>query len=296
MKKMAFLTGGTGFVGTYLHQYLQRNYDVIAVGCNTNVRIKKQLKQVIATAKPDVVVHLAAISSIPESFNDPYGTYNVNFIGTLNLLTALNEEQFKGRMLYISSSHVYGLVTDKKLPASEEMELKPRSPYAVSKVAAEALCYQWSQTVGFDIVIARPFSHIGPGQSERFVVSDFAKQITEIKSGMRKPVLYVGDIDVTRDFTDVRDVVRAYQQLLENGKNGEVYNVCSGNEYSIRGLLQQMIETAGVDARIEQEKERLRPSEQRRVFGSYEKLYNETGWKPEIPIERTLEDILEYWR
>jgi GDP-4-dehydro-6-deoxy-D-mannose reductase len=128
------------------------------------------------------------------------------------------------------------------------------------------------------------------------VISDFAKQISEIKIGKREPVLMVGDIDVTRDFTDVRDMVRAYRMLLNDGKNGEIYNVCSRKEFSIRGLLSQMLDIAGVDARIEQEKERLRPSEQRRVFGSYEKLHNETGWRPNIPIEQTLADILEYWR
>lgn len=285
------VTGATGFVGRYV---------ISAMPCvpleGVDLRNLAQLRQVVAGIRPDAVVHLAAQSFIPESFNNPRETFEINFLGTLNLLTALKEAGFTGRLLFIGSGDVYGLVPPERLPISENYPLRPRNPYAVSKVAAEALCYQWSQADGFDIVMARPFSHIGPGQSERFVVSDFAKQITEIKSGRREPVLYVGDIDVTRDFTDVRDVVRAYQRLLKDGKNGEIYNVCSGRESSIRGLLNQMLDIAGVDARIEQEKERLRPSEQRRVFGSYEKLHNETGWIPEIPIEQTVGDILEYWR
>lgn len=295
MKKRALLIGGTGFVGLYLQRYLQNDYNVIAVGRNIDVRIKEQLQQLIATAKPDVVVHLAAISSIPESFNDPYGTYNVNFIGTLNLLTVLHENQFKGRMLFIGSSQVYGWVADQKLPVPEEMELKPRNPYAVSKVAAEALCYQWSQSADFDVIMARPFNHIGPGQSERFVVSDFARQIVKIKHGLEIPNLRVGDIDVLRDFTDVRDVIRAYSLLLERGRNGEAYNVCSEREVSIRFLLSRLLEHAGVTATIELDQSRMRSSEQRRIYGCYKKLKGDTGWEPQISIEKTLEDILIYW-
>lgn len=296
MKKRALLIGGTGFVGPYLQQHLQNDYDVVAVGRNIDVRIKEQLRQLIATTMPDVVIHLAGQSFVPESFKNPRETFDINFIGTFNLLSALKYAGFPGRFLFIGSGDVYGLVPPDLLPLLENYPLRPRNPYAVSKVAAEALCYQWSQTEGFDIVMARPFSHIGPGQSDRFVISDFARQIIEIKLRRREPVLRVGDIDVTRDFTDVRDVVRAYQLLLENGKNGEVYNVCSGNEYSIRALLQQMMEIAGVDAKLEQDNERLRPSEQRRLCGSFDKLQKKTGWQPKLAIERTLQDILNYWK
>jgi GDP-4-dehydro-6-deoxy-D-mannose reductase len=162
-------------------------------------------------------------------------------------------------------------------------------------VAAEALCYQWSQLEKFALVMTRSFNHIGPGQSERFVVSDFAKQVIEIKQGRRKPILNVGDIDVTRDFTDVRDAASAYALLLERGGNGETYNVCSGVERSIRSILVRLLELANVDARIEQDATRLRIGEQRRFRGSYEKLHRDTGWVPAITIDHSLLDILQNW-
>ncbi|HLO14595.1 MAG TPA: GDP-mannose 4,6-dehydratase, partial [Anaerolineales bacterium] len=254
------------------------------------------LSREFAGKKYDFVVHLAAQSSVPESFKYPRDTFEINFMGTLNVLTALQGTGFKGRMLYIGSGDVYGLLAEHELPVSEERPVKPNNPYSVSKVAAEALCYQWSQTGEYEIIMARPFNHIGPGQSERFVLPDFAKQIIEISVRRRDPVLSVGDIDVTRDFTDVRDIVRAYRLLMERGANGEVYNVCSGREYSIRSLLLKMMDIASVGAEILQDPKRLRPSEQRRIFGSFNKLRRDTGWQPEIPIEKTLIDILDDWR
>lgn len=289
------LTGSSGFVGRYMSEEMPC-IPLNDAGRHVDLRDSHQLDDVVFRLKPDAVIHLATQSFVPESFKNPRETFDINFIGTFNLLSALKATGFSGRLLFVGSGDIYGLVPPEQLPISEAFPLKPRNPYAVSKVAAEALCFQWSQTEGFDIVMVRPFSHIGPGQSERFVLSDFAMQIAEIKHGRRKPVLRVGDIDVTRDFTDVRDVVRAYQLLLQRGKSGEIYNVCSGREFTVRGLLNDMLEIAGVKASIEQENERFRPSEQRRVFGSFKKLYDETGWSPEIPIEQTLGDILEYWR
>ncbi len=291
------LIGGTGFVGGHLQRHLCDNKYAVGVhGDSVDVRNPGEMQRLIFRERPDAVVHLAAISSVPESFKNPHQTFEINFTGTLNVLMALRSSGFRGRMLYIGSGDVYGLLADEDLPVTEERRLKPKNPYAVSKVAAEALCYQWSQTADFQIVMARPFNHIGPGQSERFALSDFAKQIVEIKIGRHNSTLRVGDIDVTRDFTDVRDVVKAYGLLLERGKNGEVYNVCSGKERSVRSLLSRLIDIAGVDARIEQDRNRLRPSEQRRVFGSFEKLRRDTGWLPDIPIEQTLHDILDDWR
>lgn len=292
-----YLVGGTGFVGSHLHRHLHNQGHSVSVhDPSSDIRNAEEITQVISRSKPDALVHLAAISSVPESFKHQYETFEINFMGTLNVLMALLSSNFKGRMLYIGSGDVYGLLRDDELPVTEERLLKPKNPYAVSKVAAEALCYQWSQTSDFQIIMARPFNHVGPGQSERFALSNFARQIVEIQLGKQNPELRVGDIDVTRDFTDVRDVVKAYGLLLENGKNGEAYNVCSGKERSVRSLLLQLMKIAGVDARIEQDKERLRPSEQRRVFGSFEKLRKDTGWQLTIPIEQTLKDILDDWR
>ena len=287
--------GGTGFVGSYINAALGSKYDVYLAGHEVDVRNAECVRELVALHMPDEVMHLAAISSVGESFQDPGETYQVNFLGTLNLLSALKDGGFRGRMLYVGSSDTYGLVDPASLPVVEGFPLKPRNPYAVSKVAAEALCYQWSQTEPFEVVMVRPFNHIGPGQSERFVISDFARQVVEIKGGLRPSLIRVGDIDVTRDFTDVRDVVRAYALLLERGGNGEVYNVCSGQERSVLSVLELLLRLAGVEAEIVQDAERLRKSEQRRVFGSFAKLHEATGWQPEIPFEQSLKDILTDW-
>ncbi|HEX9021652.1 MAG TPA: GDP-mannose 4,6-dehydratase [Nitrospirota bacterium] len=293
----ALLIGGTGFVGGHLQRHLLgAGLEVGVHGDSVDVRNAGEMQRLISAERPDAVIHLAAVSSVPESLKNPRETYEINFFGTLNVLLALKASNFRGRLLYIGSGDVYGLLGDRDLPVTEDRPLKPKNPYAVSKVAAEALCYQWSHSAEFQIIMARPFNHIGPGQSERFALSDFARQIVEIKLGRRPAVLRVGDIDVTRDFTDVRDVVRAYGLLLEKGKNGEAYNVCSGREQSIRSLLLRLMSIAGIDAEIEQDRDRFRPSEQRRVFGSFEKLGRDTGWMPAIPLEQTLRDILDDWR
>lgn len=298
MKKL-MVTGATGFVGGFIQQALaseDNTFDFALVPPQAiDLRDSAGLTRICAETHPDFVIHLAAQSFVPESFRNPRETYEVNFFGTLNLLQALKQSGFRGRLLYVGSGDMYGLVAPASLPVTEAFPLLPRNPYAVSKVAAEALCYQWSQTEGMEISMARPFNHIGPGQSERFVVSDFARQVAEIKLGRRLPEISVGDVDVTRDFTDVRDVVRAYLMLLEKGENGEAYNVSSGREQSVCGILDTLIAMAGVNARISQDPARLRPAEQRRVYGAYDKLRGATGWRPEITLEQSLAENLTYW-
>ena len=253
------------------------------------------LSKSLAKIQADAVVHLAAQTFVPDSFADPHATFAVNVTGTLNLLTALAACGFSGRLLYVSSAEVYGLVPPDKLPVRETQALQPRNPYAASKVAAEALVFQHSQTSTFETVIARPFNQLGSGQRDSFAISNFAKQVMQIKRGQRPPKLEVGDIDVTRDFTDIRDTVRAYLLLLEHGLNGEVYNVCSGEERTLRSMLEHMVEASGVEAEIVQDPGRLRPSEQRRVAGSYDKLHAACNWQPEISIDQTIADILTDW-
>jgi GDP-4-dehydro-6-deoxy-D-mannose reductase len=294
MRKKALLIGGTGFVGTHLQQYLQASYEVYAYGRNVDIRNATTLNELLKNTQPDVVVNLAAITTLSESFENPEETYEISFMGTLNLLKALKNTGFKGVFLFVSSSEVYGYLSANELPVDETRLLKPNSPYAVGKISAEALCYYWSHTSDFKVVIARPFNHFGPKQSQRFAVSKFAKQIIEIKQN-KKSVLKVGDIDTTRDFTDVRDIVRAYGILLEQGHNGEIYNVCSGKETSIRLLLNTLLEEAKINITIKQEKKLLRTVGQKRVCGSYAKLFRDTGWKPQIPLKKTLWDILDYW-
>ena len=298
MKKL-LVTGLSGFVGQTISQVLgKRSHPGLVLAspeCEFDVTDAKEVLGVIERSKPDYVIHLAAQSFVPESFSNPKTTYDVNFFGTFRLLEALKSANFPGRLLFIGSAQVYGLVDASDMPIKETYPLKPRNPYAVSKLAGEALCYQWSQTEKIDIVMARPFNHIGPGQSERFVVSDFAKQIAEIKLGKKEPVIRVGDIEVTRDFADVRDVVNAYFLLLEHGINGEVYNVCSGVEYNIREVLDQLQHIGGVRLQVNHEGNRSRPSEQRRFVGDFSKLNRCTGWKPEIPFDKSLTDVLNYW-
>jgi len=285
------LTGANGFVGHYVQAVLP----CVPLPDGLDLRDRAALTAAVAAIRPDAVLHLAAQSFVPASFENPNETFEINFTGTLNLLEALQAAEFRGRLLFVGSGDTYGQVAEDALPVREDHPLRPRNPYAVSKVAAEALCYQWSQTSGFEIVMVRPFNHIGPGQSPRFAIADFARQVAEIRLGRRAPVLQVGDIDVTRDFTDVRDVVRAYGLLLEQGRNGEVYNVCSGREYRIRDLLQRLIALAGVEAAIEQDPARLRRAEQRRMVASFAALHRDTGWRPAIPVEDSLQDLLNDW-
>jgi GDP-4-dehydro-6-deoxy-D-mannose reductase len=241
---------------------------------------------------PEAVLHLAAQSSVASSFDDPIATISVNFLGTLNLLQALSATGFQGVFVYVGSADVYGITAVADLPTRETQPLRPRNPYAVSKVAAEALCYQWSQTHNFRVVLVRPFNLIGPWQDRRFAISDFAHQIVEIRQGRRLPHLVTGDLDVTRDFTDVRDAVRAYRMLLDRGQNGDIYNLCSGQERSLRSIIEALLQIAGVDADIQTDTTRLRPAEQRRVVGDPGKIQTQLGWSPEILFTTTLGDIL----
>jgi GDP-4-dehydro-6-deoxy-D-mannose reductase len=289
------LTGADGFVGGFVQRCTACVPLCDAAG-QVDLRDADRVCRAIADIKPDRVIHLAAQSFVPASFDAPRETYGSNFLGTFNLLAALKQAGFTGRVLFVGSGDAYGRVAEERLPIIEDQPLLPRSPYAVSKVAAEALCYQWSQTEAFEVVMTRSFNHIGPGQSERFAISNFAKQIIEIQAARREAVLSVGDIDVSRDFTDVRDVARAYTLLLEHGRNGEVYNVCSGVERSVRSLLVRLLELAHLEARIEQDPARLRKAEQQRVYGSYQKLRADTGWEPQNSIDQSLTDILQTWK
>lgn len=294
MKKL-LLIGGTGFVGSHLSKACAEEYLIESTGREVDVRDPVQLKAVIQRVKPDNVVSLAAITTLRESFEDQRSTYDTNFTGTLNLLMALKDSNFSGQLLFVSSSEVYGLLNVGDLPVSEALLPKPLSPYAVAKMASEALCYQWSRYERFKIVIARPFNHIGPGQSERFAIADFARQIAKIKLGLEPPVITVGDIDTTRDFTDVRDIADAYHKLLDAGANGEIYNVCSGSERSIRFLIERMCQLAGCDVEIRRDAARFRLSDQRRVCGGNLKLIEATGWSCTFMLDQTLSDIIEYW-
>lgn len=249
----------------------------------------------LAEECPDAVIHLAGQTFVPEAFRDPARTLQVNLMGTLNLLQALKRRGFSGTFLYVSSGDVYGQVAEADLPVVETLAPHPRNPYAVSKVSAELLCQQWSYTEPWRIIVVRPFNHIGAGQGESFVISSVARQLARIRLGLQAPRLEVGDIDVTRDFLDVQDVIEAYLLLLQRGRNGEIYNVCSGQERRVRDLIAEMARLAGVEVELVQDPARLRRAEQRRVVGSSDKLQKETGWTPGVNITETLRRVLSDW-
>ena len=289
------LIGGTGFAGCHMQELLDSEYKVMTAGSSTDIRDFEKVMTLIRECRPDYVVNLASITTVKESFANPFDTYDIGVYGTLNLLISLKQIEFKGRMLNISSSEVYGHPDKEQLPITEDLRAKPLSPYAVNKISTEALCYQWSQSESFEIVTARPFTHIGPGQSERFSISNFAKQIAEIMIGKRESVIYVGNINTTRDFTDVRDVVCAYRLLLLKGKNGSIYNICSGKEISISYLLNKLIQLSNMNINIETDKSLFREKDQQFMLGSHNKINTETNWTPSIDLDVTLNDTLRYW-
>ncbi len=289
------VTGQAGFVGRHALAKWPQACGLANANGALDILDKAALLQHFLEHLPTDVLHLAALSFVPGSFKAPEKTFEVNFLGTLRLLEALAESGFKGRFLFVSSGDAYGVAPIESMPIHESLNLRPRNPYAVSKVAAEALCYQWSQTGPFEVVIARPFNHIGAGQAPTFAISDFARQIAEISAGLRPPVLEAGNIDVTRDFTDVKDVLAAYELLLSRGLNGEIYNVCSGIERSVRSLVERLLEIAGVEAVIQKNPNRFRPSDQPRVCGDNGKLFRDTGWNTKVAMDDTLLNLYRYW-
>jgi GDP-4-dehydro-6-deoxy-D-mannose reductase len=297
--KKLLATGHRGFVGTAFREFLECHGDGSAVWCpltrESDLLDPAQMRAMIDEHQPDWVVHLAAQSHVPQSWSDPAGTLQVNVCGTANLLKALSDAGFRGRLLYVSSADVYGSVHQAQLPVTEAAPLAPRSPYASSKVAAEALCRQWAATRALDVVIARPFNHTGPGQRLDFALPGFAREIAAIKLGRKEPQVLAGDLDVTRDFLDVRDVVAAYLALLARGRSDHTYNVCSGSEVHLGDALQRLAGLAGVQAGIAIDRARFRPSEQRRMCGSHAKITADTGWVPRIPLDETLQQLLDHW-
>jgi len=294
--KRVLLTGASGFVGRHV---LASGLDGAFAGAEfialpaVDVRDSEALQRELRGVGPDYVIHLAAQSFVPRSFEDPAETLAINVLGTLNLLQALDSDGFSGRFLYVSSGDVYGTVSESRLPVDEDLPPAPRNPYAVSKVAAEQLCLQWHRSNRLDVVIARPFNHVGPGQGRSFVVPALAAQVVAVASGRQASTISAGDIDVTRDFTDVRDVVSAYANLLVSGNAGKIYAVGSGIERSVRDILHRLLELAGAEADVSQDPAKFRPAEQRRMVADSSLIRQETGWTPRIPWDQTLMDILE---
>jgi GDP-4-dehydro-6-deoxy-D-mannose reductase len=250
----------------------------------------------LEAVRPDRIVHLAAQSSVQQSWVDPAGTLRVNVHGLLHLLEALRRAKRAPRVLVVGSADEYGAAPRERQPVGEDAPLLPGSPYAVSKVAQGFLALQYALAHGMPIVRTRTFPHTGPGRGELFAEASFARQIAEIESGLRPPRLEVGNLDVVRDFCDVRDVVRAYWLLIEKGEPGAVYNVCSGRGVSIREVLERLLALSDARADVQTDPARLRPSDIPVLVGSNERLRAATAWQPTFSLEQTLRDLLDDWR
>lgn len=310
----ALITGITGFVGSHLAEFLlgekievhgvarwRSKMDNIKHISNdihlmeADMRDAHSLGDVVNKVKPDYVFHLASQSFVPMSWRAPADTMETNAIGTIHLFEAIRQSGIEPRILVAGSSEEYGMICPGELPIKETNPLRPLSTYGVSKVAQDKLAYQYHKSYGLKIVITRAFNHTGPRRGEVFVTSSFAKQIAEIEKGS-EPIIYVGNLNAQRDFLDVRDVVRAYWLALQKCAFGEVYNICSGKARTIQEVLEMLLSMTDKRIEVRQDPSRMRPSDVELLLGDCSKFKKITGWKATIPFEKTLKDLLDYWR
>ncbi len=310
------ITGVTGFVGSHLAEYsLEQGHEVagtfrwrsrdenldIVKGrvalFDADLRDQVGVRKVITEFQPERIFHLAALSYVPASWSSRAETMTSNFLSQVNLFEVVREAGLtECRIQIAGSSEEYGLVHPDETPIKETNPLRPLSPYAVSKVAQDMMGYQYHQSFGMFIVRTRAFNHTGPRRGFVFAESSFAKQIAEIEKGNKEPVILVGNLDAYRDYTDVRDIVHAYDVGLEKCEPGEVYNICSGNAWRIGDMLDTLRDYSTVKVEVRQDPERMRPSDVPRLEGDATKFRKATGWEPHIPFEKTLKDLLDYWR
>lgn len=316
VEKTALITGFDGFVGPYLAECIQAGNVNVAGTVYAGLEIQphhvsamsdsvkvhsldltdpESVNRLVNEVRPDQVYHLAGISHVPTSWKNPALTWNTNVMGSLYLFDALRKMEKEVSILTVTSAEVYGVVPEEDLPVTEEAPLKPVNPYAASKAALDVMSRQWSRVEGMRVITVRPFSHTGPGQSPDFVCPGFAKQMAEACLEKREPVLSVGDLTALRDFTDVRDVVRGYRLLMEKGENGQAYNICSGQSRKISDILEILLSFCDKEIRVESDPEKLRPVTIPETRGSSEKITSATGWEPEIPFNKTLQDIYDHW-
>ena len=291
----ALVTGAHGFVGPYLTAHLESMGDeVVGVDQDMDIANAELVRARLADEMPDVVYHLAAASHVGDSWDAPLDVLRINTEGTLNVLLAAHEAGAE-RVVIIGSAEQYGTVPQERMPITEDTPLQPVSPYGASKAAAEMLGSYMVRGRDFPVVLVRAFNHLGPGQSDRLVASALARQVAENeRSGAEE--IHAGDLSPKRDFTDVRDVVRAYRLLAERGVPGEAYNVCSGRAVAIRDMAETLISLSGKPMRVVLDPERLRPVDVPVLLGSNAKLTRDTGWTPDVPLEQTLADVLDWWR
>jgi len=290
------VTGSRGFVGSWLVRHFDESgYAVTGLDEHVDVTDAAALREAVVGVAPDCIVHLAALSSVGSSWGDSSRTYEVNTVGSANLLDAAAACASPPRVLLVSSSEVYGWAGRDALPAREELPVRPLSPYAASKAAAEIVALQMFRGRKLEVIVARPFNHTGPGQTANFVVPALAQQVAAAAASAA-PSIRTGNLDVNRDISDVRDVVVAYRLLLEKGRPGQVYNVCSGRAVSIRSVAERLVELSGLDIPIRVDPDRVRPVDVPDLWGDPGRLESECGWEPAYSLDRTLRDVLDYWK
>jgi GDP-4-dehydro-6-deoxy-D-mannose reductase len=311
------ITGITGFAGSHLAEYILAEHPGARVHGIVRWRSRMDniahlagrielheadlkdmvsLKKALQASRPDKVFHLAAQSFVPTSWRLPAETFQINSVGQINLFEALLDLKLDPRVQIAGSSEEYGMVYADEVPMKETNPLRPLSPYAVSKVAQDLLGYQYFKSYGLRAIRTRGFNHTGPRRGDVFVTSNFAKQMAQIEKGLREPVIHVGNLDAKRDFTDVRDMVKAYWLATEKGEDGDVYNVGTGGTISMHELLDMLLGLTKVKVRVQVDPDRLRPSDVQILQADPAKFCQRTGWAPVIPFEKTLRDLLDYWR
>jgi GDP-4-dehydro-6-deoxy-D-mannose reductase len=311
MKKV-LITGATGFVGNHLIASLlsQNAFEIIGTYRSDSGQMsegvtfekidllnQEAVDSLIEKHKPEIVYHLAGLASAAESFKNPANYITNNIIGELTVLEALRKHELnETKVLIVSTAEVYGSINPDDLPIDEDTRLRPVNPYAVSKISQDYLGLQYQLSYKMHIIRVRPFNHIGPGQRDSFVLSSFAKQIAEIEKGKIEPVIQVGNLEAKRDFTDVRDMVKAYQLAIEKGEKGDVYNIGSGVSRKIEDILNSLLSFSTAKIEVQTDPARLRPVDVPEIVCDSTKFTTLTGWKPEMQFDKTLQDILDYWR
>jgi len=264
---------------------------------NVDLLDKKIVEDTLVTFQPEHILHLASVSSVAQSWQTPMDSFVNNTNIFLNLVEMVRVCKIKCRILSVGSSEEYGEVTEDQLPLTEQHTLKPVSPYAVARVSQEMLSRIYAEGFNMDIIITRSFNHIGPGQRDSFVISSFAKQLVLLsKAKAVTNKIVAGNLSIVRDFLDVRDVVKAYFILLKKGVRGEVYNICSGNGIALKDIVLKMSGLLKINIDVEVDPSLIRPNENKMIVGSFQKIKSELGWQPEIPLEKSLADIIHYWQ
>jgi len=305
----ALITGAAGFVGSHLtNELISNGWDVSGTKLPTepaslNIPVfgldildAAAVTGLLKKIKPEYIFHLSAQSSVPISWKQPAKTVDVNLKGVVNLLEAIREMENPPRVLLVGSGDEYGYVLPEELPVSEDTPLRPGNVYACTKIAQGMTGQIYARAYGLEIVVVRAFNHIGPGQTDAFVMPGFCKQIANIEANGGTGVIRVGNLEAKRDFTDVRDIVKAYRLLALKGESGEVYNVGSGTSVKIQDILDKLLKLSKAGISVEQDPARMRPSDTPVIEADISKVTKCTGWKPEIPLETTLEDVLNEWR